>query len=400
MSAPPCIVLGLETQIGLSLVRELGAAGVRVIGITQDPQAIGLASRYLHEGIVVPEARSPALLAAIRAVGERYGPCKLMAVAEVNLNWLMRERSQLGQVEALLPAPAALATVLDKQATLAAAQAVGIAVPQSIEPLPGDDLAALAARCPLPAVLKWKDPNAVAPLLAKQGLDLLKAEYVYSQDELLAALRRYAPLGAWPLVQEYCAGYGLGQFFYMHEGQALRRFQHRRVAEWPPEGGFSSVCDAVPLSEHVELQAKSIALLRAVGWQGVAMVEYRYDPASGRAVLMEINGRFWGSYPLALYAGAGFALLSYQVAHGLPYAAEPPLNTRLRCRMVATELKRLLRIWLQPDKIIDRSFQRRPWAELLRFLADFLRPNVRYYVWSWRDPQPFLRDLRNLLRRG
>lgn len=62
-------------------------------------------------------------------------------------------------------------------------------------------------------------------------------------------------------------------------------------------GGFSSVCDALPLSEHQALQAQSVALLRAIGWEGVAMVEYRFDPATGTAVLMEINGRFWGSYP-------------------------------------------------------------------------------------------------------
>jgi len=44
---PPGIVLGLETQIGLCIVRELGQAGVRVIGIAHDWGAIGLRSRYL-----------------------------------------------------------------------------------------------------------------------------------------------------------------------------------------------------------------------------------------------------------------------------------------------------------------------------------------------------------------
>ncbi len=51
----------------------------------------------------------------------------------------------------------------------------------------------------------------------------------------------------------------------MRNGEVLRRFQHTRIAEWPPEGGFSSVCDSVPLSEHRELQERSIALLRAIG---------------------------------------------------------------------------------------------------------------------------------------
>lgn len=394
---PPCIVLGLETQIGLSLVRELGSAGIAVIGIAQTASAIGLRSRYLSEGRVVAP-RSEALLALLRELGERWGPCPLLAVSEVNLNWLSRERARLGVVQPVLPAADALAVVLDKQATLARAQAVGLAVPQSLEHRGDGDLHAFAARCPLPAVLKWKDPNAQAPLLAAHGLALHKAEYVYSRAELLAALQRYTPLGQWPLVQEYCAGYGLGQFFYMHKGEALQRFQHRRVAEWPPEGGFSSVCDVLSLHEHQALQAQSIALLRAIGWEGVAMVEYRYDPASGSARLMEINGRFWGSYPLAWQAGAGFAVLAYRLALGLPAPAAAPAE-HLRCRMVATELKRLLRIVLQPHKIADRQFRRRPLYEIGRFLLDFVRPRVGYYVWSWRDPRPWLADMANLLAR-
>ena len=41
---PPCYVLGIETQIGLSLIRELGEAGVPVVGIATDEHAIGLVS--------------------------------------------------------------------------------------------------------------------------------------------------------------------------------------------------------------------------------------------------------------------------------------------------------------------------------------------------------------------
>ena len=251
-----------------------------------------------------------------------------------------------------------------------------------------------------PAVLKWKDPNAVSSRLRAHGLALEKAEYVYDAEQWLAAARRYEPLGVWPIVQTYCPGQGLGQFFHMHEGMAVRRFQHVRVAEWPPEGGFSSVCDAVPLDRHQALQERSIALLRHIGWEGVAMVEYRWDPATDRAVLMEINGRFWGSFPLAVHSGAGFALLAYRTAIGLPLGDLPPPRQDLRCRMVATELKRLVRILLQPGRIADRAFRIRPAAELWRFVADFLRPGVRYYLWSVDDPRPFWADLGNLLRKA
>lgn len=395
----PAIVLGVETQIGLAIVRELGRAGIRVIAMSHDPRALGLASRHVWRRVVVGPPRSDAVIDAVNALAVELGPLSLLTVSEGNLLWLDRERGRFGPAVGLaVPQGAVLQAVLDKSQTLAAARALGIAVPRTDEPRSLDDVDALARDFPYPAVLKWKDANAVAPRLAAAGLPLLKAEYVYGADELRRSASRYQAVGEWPLVQQYCGGQGLGQFFFMQGGQAVRRFQHRRIAEWPPEGGFSSVCDVVPLQRHAELQAQSVALLQALGWQGVAMVEYRYDEAHHSAVLMEVNGRFWGSLPLAVAAGAGFAVLAHTAALGLPLPTLPAAAERLRCRMVATEVKRLRRLWFQRGLIADREFKVQPLRETLRFLADFVRPGVRYFVWSADDPRPALRDACNALR--
>lgn len=393
----PCIVLGIETQIGLGIVRELGEAGVPVIGIANEPDAIGLASRFLKRGLVVSTPRSNELIQTIKSLGEEFGGACLMTVSETNLSWLSKNRERFGLVQPVVPTEQALAIVLDKKQTLNIAREVGIGVPETVEPNSMEEVEAIALRFQFPAVLKWKDPAVVVPLLEDHGLDFIKAEYVYSAQELRSVALRYEPLGLWPLVQQYCPGQGLGQFFFMHDGQAVRRFQHLRVAEWPPEGGFSSVCDAVPLSEHLALQEKSIALLQRIGWEGIAMVEYRLDSDTGEAMLMEINGRFWGSFPLAMYCGAKFALLAYllQTRQALPLL--PPPRENIRCRMVATEIKRLVRILFQSGKISDRSFNVRKPYELVRFMVDYFRPNVRYYVWSLSDPKPFWVDVKNLI---
>ena len=396
---PPCIVLGLETQIGLGIVRELGRAGVPVYGITQEPHAIGLYSRYLTRGLVVPEPRSDALINAIRALGEELGDCCLLAVSESNLAWLAAHRHEFGRVKPIAPSQQALEIVLNKQLTLEMARRVGIDVPATAEPATWAEFETLADSFQYPAVLKWKDPAAVVRALNAAGLPMIKAEYVYSPDELKAVGERYQPIGQWPLVQQYCAGYGLGQFFYMHQGQCIRRFQHQRVAEWPPEGGFSSVCDAVPLSQHAVLQEQSIALLKAIQWEGVAMVEYRFNPLDGKALLMEINGRFWGSFPLAVECGAGFALIAYSLESGLSSPALAAPKSGRRSRMVATEIKRLIRIVFQPGLIADRSFKVQKLTEITRFFADYFRPRVSYYVGSMADPKPLFADIANLARK-
>lgn len=400
-SLPPCIVLGLETQIGLGIVRELGRAGVPVIGITHAAHAMGLKSRYLFRRLVVGAPRSEELVEVLRALGEEFGDVPLITVAEANLNWLIANRHRLGRVRPILPSQEAMSVVLDKQRTLALADFVGIHTPRTLAPDSLADVERDAPRLAYPVVLKWKDPNLIGPVLAKHGIPMEKAEFARDAAQLLAICRRYGPVGAWPLIQEYCPGVGLGQFFYIRQGEALRRFQHVRVAEWPPEGGFSSVCDSLSLAEHVDLQEQSIALLRAVGWEGVAMVEYRYDPKTRRAVLMEINGRYWGSFPLAVHCRAGFARLAYSVQGRGELPQLEPAISGIRCRMVGTEVKRLFRILFQRGKIKDPFFVISPMREVLRFAADFFRPNVRYYLWSLDDPAPFFTDLANMIfRRG
>ena len=58
-----------------------------------------------------------------------------------------------------------------------------------------------------------------------------------------------------------------------------------------------------------ELLARSRALLDRFEWNGVAMIEYKIDEATGTPYLMEINGRFWGSLQLAVDAGVDFPAL-------------------------------------------------------------------------------------------
>ncbi|MBK8115662.1 MAG: carboxylate--amine ligase [Candidatus Accumulibacter sp.] len=396
---PPCIVLGLETQIGVGIVRELGRAGVPVIGITHSANAIGLRSRYLSRKVVVGKPRSDELSNVIRSLGEEFGDICLLTVSEANLQWLIANRQSLGRIRPILPGAEAIRIVLDKQQTLAAARAVGIAVPKTFDPDSMVAVAQAADELKYPVVLKWRDPNLAGPRLSKHGLALEKAEYAQGRQQLLEICHRYEAVGIWPLIQEYCPGVGLGQFFFMHKGEALRRFQHIRIAEWPPEGGFSSVCDSVPLSRHTELQEHSIALLRAIRWEGVAMVEYRFDSKSQRAVLMEINGRYWGSFPLAVHCRAGFAFLAYSVQGLGKVLPMPEPEFDIRCRMVGAEVKRLFRLILQPSKIKDPIYAVEPVRELVRFFVDFFRPRVRYYLWSADDPMPFFADLANLVMR-
>lgn len=407
LAGSTAIVLGADGSIAVNIIRELGAAGVRVVAIAVSADALGVASRHVRQSWLVDRLRSEQTLHRIREVAAGCQRCSVLTVSEPDLFWLIEHSHELGAARAAVPSREAMLAVLDKSVALQHAQEVGLRTPVTEQLKAADELPSLARRFPFPAVLKWADPQTAADALRTAGLVLHKYQYVYSPEEFLDVMCAYAPVGRWPLVQEYCPGTGLGLFFFMHKGQAVRRFVHRRVAEWPPEGGYSSVCEALPREAHGELQDKAIALLQRLGWEGVAMVEFRWDAERQQAVFMEVNGRFWGSFALAVQAGAGFALLSHARALGGPLPALPPPAVGVRCRMISTEIKRLIRIGFAAHLIQDRNFPVRPWAELGRFGLDYLRPGTGYFLWSWRDPGPWLRDAglvarkawRRLLRR-
>lgn len=394
---PVAIVLGLENAISLTVVRELGQHGVPVHGIARSATSIAAASRHCTAFTLRPDAPIATWLPALIA---QTGARAVFAISESDLLDLADLPPMVGDCHILVPRRDRLDSVLDKLRTLDAARAAGLQVPETWQPLPDEDFDGRARQLPYPLVAKWANPPEIMPILEGAGLEWLKTEYVRDAAQLTALLARYRSIQRWPLIQQYCRGVGLGQMLYMRDGEASLRFQHRRLHEWPPEGGVSTLCRAEPLTRHATQMALSEKLLRTLGWDGQAMVEYRYDADAGCYWLMEVNGRFWGSLPLAWHCGAHFAWESYRRTVLGQTDAAPPVRDRLRARYMVPETKRLARLLAAPKHISDPFFQRRPVADLIAYLAAFFDPRMRYYVLTFSDPRPWARDIGQIVRKA
>ncbi len=390
------IVLGTDTPIGLSVVRELGRHGVEVHAVGRSLRSIGAASRFAAHNHMRPAGALAAWLPSLIA---ETGAKGLLAVSEGDLIDLAPLPDVIDGCAILTPRAAPLAAVLDKAATLRHAAGLGIAVPSCWQPGVSEEFAERSRTLAYPVVLKWADPAAAMPALEAQGEAFRKAEFALGAAALLAALDRYTPMGQWPLVQSYCPGFGLGQMIHMDDGQATLRFQHRRLHEWPPEGGVSTLCEALPLTAHSPQMAQSEALLRAIGWAGPAMVEYRYDPATATYWLMEINGRFWGSLPLATACGAEFAWEAFRRGVLGETAPPPAPHDGLRARYMIPETRRLLRILFSPSAVRDPMFRVQRLRDMIGYVAGFFDLRMRYYVFRLDDPGPLLRDIANIIRK-
>jgi predicted ATP-grasp superfamily ATP-dependent carboligase len=375
---PPVILLGLDTAVGLVAMRELGRRGVPVIGVGYHQRAVGRGSRYLRDFLVRPEGP---LAGWLPELVRRYGAGAVLPLRDRDIVDVANIEDRLGAPNLGAGAEAA-ALVMDKARTLEAARACGVDVPRSWQPRSADEP---APELGWPVVLKWADPLPVVAPLAAAGLPDLKVEYCEDAAALRRALDRYRPIGRWPLVQEYVRGRGLGQTLYMAGGRATLRFQHERVHEWPPAGGVSSLCRAVPLAEHAAQMRLSEALLAALGWDGFAMVEYRFDPAHGRYVLMEVNGHLWGSLALSSACRAEFAWEAYRRRVLGETMEAPAPRAGLSARDLVKETRRIGRLFRGSD---DPCFRPTPWRDLGRYLLGFVDPRVRPYVFSWSDPLP------------
>ncbi|HEY7219483.1 MAG TPA: hypothetical protein VH985_13955 [Candidatus Binatia bacterium] len=202
-----------------------------------------------------------------------------------------------------------------------------------------------------------------------------------ARDELHSLASRFRKA----LVQGHVPGQGVGAFFLLWDRRVLAEFMHRRLHEVPHTGGTSSLRESW---WHSAIRDDALAKVEYLGWSGVAMMEYRWDASSDRFYLMEMNGRFWGSLHLALYAGVDFPVLLLDAFHGLQVSNQADGFPRgLKCRY--TFPKEVQYVWSRlKDHRLPLSSRIWSVAEFFqlsfdsRIYSDLLFPGDRKLFWE------------------
>ena len=177
----------------------------------------------------------------------------------------------------------------------------------------------------------------------------------------------------------------------MSQGEAIACFQHRRLKELPASGGVSVLATSESLD--AELVRDSIELLRALEWEGVAMVEFRVSPTRG-AYLMEVNGRYWGTVGLPVSAGTDFPLYQWQILHGERPAVKPPADM-IRWRWTAGYVRRLR--GLLGAAVKGGSYRSSLFRELGSMIGDF-GGRTKDSLWTFSDPAPAILDVAGTIK--
>lgn len=274
-------------------------------------------------------------------------------------------RAEFEKVTRVGLSPAPLFDVTEDKGVLhERAMAAGVPVPATWLPATVEEALDRAGEYAYPALIK--------PRKASGGRGIV---HVADAAALRAAYAEVASRYDRPLVQEFvpAVGVGLGAAaLYDLESKPVVVFSYRRLREFPIGAGPSTFTES---TDDPELKESAARMLTALGWQGLAMVEFRRDARDGRARLIEVNGRFWGSARLPIVSGLNFPWLYYQLMTTGRVDPPPPYRVGVRCR------------WLFPGDVLHFLTNPKRWEMDPPFFR-FFEKGLRYDPPLWPDPFP------------
>ncbi len=381
------LVLDGDMVSALSVARSLHRRGLEVHVASHITATLSRYSRAVDRYFVCPDPMGSAALflvwlqALIRK--ERYS--LVIPVTERTLVPIHNSREQFAHLPVAMAGKSSLDQVLDKKLTFELAERIGVPVPRSQLVATVADLPVLSDWVHFPVVVK---PGSSMGESSELGRAQLKVEYAFDAGQLQKLVRNALNYGE-VILQEYVPGIGAGIEVLAREGQVLFYFQHQRVHEVPLTGGGSSFRKSVAVSQPL-LEATG-KLIKALSWTGVAMVEFKQDLASGQFSLMEVNGRFWGSLPLAEAAGADFPGMLYDLLIDQRTEFPQTYQTGVYCRRLTADVhwyELALRKAAPPELGVIPSRQTM-WRDFLGMFS--LRH--RFDVQKLADPLPGLLEL-------
>lgn len=386
-----------ENRSALAVTRSLGKRGCTVFVVGRVTQNISACSRYCRKALAAPDPLTDSVVyaQAISEIVRREHIDVVFPMTEQSIYSLNQIKDQLGENVILACAPPEkMEAVSNKYTLFQLAENLGVDIPKTLYVADHDDFQRQKNQITI-------FPVVVKPAFSKiqEGAKIISTGVMFasSLNELIHLYETKPALRYPSMIQEMITGEGAGLFTLFDQDRHLALFSHRRILEKPPSGGVSVLSESVPLDDEMVEAARK--LLSAAQWTGIAMVEFKRDVRDGRAKLMEINGRFWGSLQLAVSSGIDFPALcldyylgskpasvmsDYEVGHRLKwfFGMLDYLIIRLKRRNALQNLP--------PETLTGWQVA----MELLKF-GDV---NSSYDVYDIGDTKPFISETKDYMR--
>ena len=349
----------------LAAARALSRAGWRV-GIGSPEEGFASSSRYASAWHRVPppeENEDDFAEAGCKAV-QAGGYDVVFGAGDGEVLALSARRDELGTIFPYGPHDDVV-RAFDKVELAEAATRAGLAVPAPAQP---EDA---------PVVVKPRRTTVHDP---EGGPLRLRAEVAETSDEARAQVEYLDSVGADPLVQEYVEGDLVAYVAVTdRDSRVVTAVQQRTEAIWPSRSGGTVRARTEPVDE--ELAERVAALLADLNWFGIAQAQFQ-DAAGRDPVLIDFNGRFYGSMALVLAAGANLPAIWAALATDRPVAEVEAPRAGVRYHWLESDLRRAVK-------------ERRGLVGSLGYAV-----RSRHGLWDAQDPAPAARHVTRLARRA
>ena len=302
------LVLDADDQAGLCVVRSLGKRGIPVTAASDVDHSLGALSKYSEDAVVHrPPTEAPdAFVDQLATVLDEGDYFAVIPVDDATTKVVSQRKARLeatGATVAVSDWDQARLTY-DKARTFDIAEPLSVPTPETHAPTSLADVKRLADDITYPVVVKsrskYVEDSAGRLHLHRVGDD----SYADDPEELVSTYRAAVAKnehldGFPPLVQEYVPGETTTTVGLADDGELRAWFQERRLRTTPASGGNSTVIRGMRDSTMRDHAAE---VLDALDWTGPVQVEFMRTP-DDEYYLIEVNGRYWGSLPLAVASG-------------------------------------------------------------------------------------------------
>jgi len=389
------LLLDGEQRSTLAATRALGKARIKVTVGGENIPCLASSSRFCHRTFkyTSPLESPPAFLRDLRKELSDEDYELIIPMTDVTTILISENRDIVpDHCKIPLPERKAVNKAMDKGEVCALAASKNIPIPKTYVIQKKTDLEMVAKTAKFPVVVKPRFSRS----WTGKGWISGATSYVHEPAELVNLYDGWPHDLPFPLLQERIHGPGCGVFLLIVDGVTKAIFFHKRLREKPPSGGVSVLRESIAPEPDLQMYAQQI--LEALGWKGVAMVEFKIDLRDGRPRLMEINPRFWGSLQLAIDSGVNFPLLLYRSQMGMDIDPVSQYRIGVKSRWFIGDLDSLMTLCVKTKRRLNLPASSK---SRLRTILDFffISPLVsKNEVLRVEDVKPGIFEIKQYVR--
>jgi predicted ATP-grasp superfamily ATP-dependent carboligase len=301
--------LGSTTNI----IRSLGKHGICCYTGDYKQYASGFYSKYCSGSLIYPHpSNEEKYIRSLIAAKKKFNYDLIFGTGDLTFKPIVKYKELLNRNNILVPSPDPdiFFKFCDKFTTYEIAKKNNVPIPYSIEVNDELELLKSIKDIGLPLVIKPKNLSGGRGIIYATNKNIA----IINGTKLMKLLKSSV------IVQEYIPGFKnvySVPMIYDSNNKFVTGAVLRKIRELPITGGSATFAE---ISNKDELLRLSKKLFLHNKWFGIVDPEFKIDPRTNKAVLMEVNPRFFGYSNLLISSGLNLPYILYKICMGEEYS--------------------------------------------------------------------------------